>query len=278
MLVLLAGGLAFTARATPVSPDPATTPYQTIVDRNVFALKPPPPPPSAEEAKPPPVKITLTGITTIVGKRALMKSPAPPGKPGEPAKPELSYILAEGQREGDVEVLEIDDKSGNVKINNAGVVVTLNIDKDGPKLPTTGLPPGVPPPPMGAMPGSRVITPFGGGNPGFTMPARTLRLPPANGGLPSSGMPSAGMNPMFNGTGIPQPQTSQPQQPAASLEQQILLLETQREMNKNNPNFPPLPPTPLSEGAGTPGSTPAQTGPPSFPILPRPGGLPPIPQ
>ena len=111
MLVFLAGSFAVGVSALGVTTDAQNTPYQSIVDRNVFALKPPPPPPDPEATKPPPVKITLTGITTILGnKRALMKSPAPPGKPGEPAKPEVSYILTVGQREGDVEVIDIDER------------------------------------------------------------------------------------------------------------------------------------------------------------------------
>src|SRR5262249_46742107 len=163
--------------------------------RNVFALKAPPPPPDPEANKPPPVKITLTGITTILGnKRALMKTPAPPGKPGEPAKQEMSYILTVGQREGDIEVLDIDEVGGNVKVRNGSIEVTLNIDKDGPKLAATPLPVGAPPgvavpgrpmPPIpGAAPGITPPTPTR--NPGFSMPTRTLRLPPAGAGAPNA--------------------------------------------------------------------------------------------
>jgi hypothetical protein len=34
--------------------------------------------------------------------------------------------------------------------------------------------------------------------------------------------------------------------PALSPEEQIIMMEAQREANKNNPKFPPLPPTPLT--------------------------------
>ena len=79
----------------------------------MFGLKPPPPPPTPEANKPPPPKITLQGITTFVGiKRVLFKVQMPP-KPGDPPKGEQSFILAEGQRDGDIEVLEIDDKPGD---------------------------------------------------------------------------------------------------------------------------------------------------------------------
>src|SRR6267378_902744 len=94
----------------------SANPYQGIVDRNVFALKPPPPPPpppAVDNTKPTGPKIILTGITTILGKRALMKATLPrqnePGKPPEPAKEE-SFMLKEGERQGEIEVLEINDK------------------------------------------------------------------------------------------------------------------------------------------------------------------------
>jgi hypothetical protein len=278
--VLVIWGLGWGITVNAVTTDAPANPYQTIVDRNVFSLKPPPPPPGPEETKAPPVKITLTGITTIVGKRALMKAPAPPGKPGEPAKPELSFILSEGQRDGDIEVLEIDEKGGNVKVNNAGIVVTLNIDKDGPKLPTTPLPAGVAPGALG-IPGA--IPPPGGprtapagaaGNAGFTMPTRTLRLP-------QGGTPTAGTGAVNPSGGYPQPvaqlqlQQQQAQQQPVSLEQQILTMEAYREMNKNNPKFPPLPTTSVTPGEEAAPQTPGQQ---NVPSLPRPGGFPPIPQ
>src|SRR6267154_806153 len=185
--------LAFLALTTALTADAITSsvpqgqdgPYQGIVDRNAFALKPPPPPPDPEATKPPPSKITLTGITTILGPRALMKTPPAPAKPGETPKPEHSYILGVSQREGDIEVLEIDDKAGSVKVNNAGIVVMLTFEKDGPKLPATPLPavPGIPipglPAPTGAAPASAGQT---GLNPGFTMPTRIPRVPGAAAG------------------------------------------------------------------------------------------------
>jgi hypothetical protein len=81
--------------------------YKAIPDRNVFKLTEPPQvqPPS----NPPPVlpKITLTGITTILGRKlAVLRVQLPP-LGGQPAKEE-SYMLAEGQRDGNIEVLQID--------------------------------------------------------------------------------------------------------------------------------------------------------------------------
>ena len=63
-----------------------TTPYQGIVERNVFGLKPPPPPELAPVNTPPPPRIILQGVTTFMGiKRVLMKV-LMPAKPPDPAK------------------------------------------------------------------------------------------------------------------------------------------------------------------------------------------------
>src|SRR3974390_2908836 len=117
----------------------ADNPYSGIVVRNVFNLRPPPRP---EDNLPPPQappKITLTGITDILGnKRALMKTQMvlAPGKPAT----EQSLILAEGQRDGEIEVLSIDEQTATVKVSNHGVVQELNFDKDAIKLATASAP------------------------------------------------------------------------------------------------------------------------------------------
>jgi hypothetical protein len=110
-------------------------PYHQICERNVFGLKAPQPahlePPSA-----PLPKITLTGITTILGsKRALLKVQFPP-KPPQPAK-EQSYILTEGQRDGSIEVLEINEKTANVKVDNSGTVMEITFEKSNPTPPAS---------------------------------------------------------------------------------------------------------------------------------------------
>jgi hypothetical protein len=163
----------------------ATNPYQAIVDRNVFGLKPPPPPPKTEPDKPPPPKITLNGITTIFGKPRAVMSVQLPARPPEPSKPQ-SFILAEGQRDGDLEVLEINEKldGGTVKVSNSGTVQTLSMDKDGAKIPNTAAAPvpGAPPVP-GAFPPPPVYNPVvnPSANPApsgmKTIPTRQLRLP-----------------------------------------------------------------------------------------------------
>ena len=149
-----------------VTADSAESPYHGIVDRNVFNLHPPPPPPSPESLikKEPLPKITLNGITTILGKKiTFLTIPGP--KPGTPPE---TLMLAEGQAQSDIEVKEIDEKAGVVKVLNHSEPQTLDFDHDGakpvnvPQPPPgpTGMPtpfPAIPaaPPPPNVNPGSQ---------------------------------------------------------------------------------------------------------------------------
>jgi hypothetical protein len=170
----------------------AQNPYQGIIERNVFGLRPPTPTTPPEVVAPPAPKITLTGVTTILGKKMVLFKVQSPARPPEPAK-EQSFILSEGQREGQIEVLEIDEHASAIKFNNYGTVMTLTMEKDGAKIPNT--PPLVaapvpqptpyanpanpgtyaPPPPMPTAtmppPGAEGVQPM------KTIPTRTLRLP-----------------------------------------------------------------------------------------------------
>jgi hypothetical protein len=217
--------------------------YNGIVDRNVFGLKPPTPPPDPNANKAPekPSTITLTGITTILGnKRALLKV-AIPARPPEPAKDE-NYMLTEGQRDGNVEVLEINERTGSVKVSNAGEISTLTFDKNGAKLVASAPPvPGAmqsPPPGMG-MPGGA----SGGAaaNPGTlrTIPTRTMRTgqaPENNNNSQIGGAPNG------NAGNASHLQNFDPAE-------QTILIEVERERTKadvETGKFPPLPPTQLT--------------------------------
>ncbi len=102
-------------------------PYHEISDRNLFGLRPPPPPRTEQLVTEPP-KVLLTGITTILGDtRALLKVQFP-ARPSQPVKEE-SCILAEGQRQGSLEVLEINEKAATVKVDDAGTVMMITFEK-----------------------------------------------------------------------------------------------------------------------------------------------------
>ena len=270
MLVWLAGGLTLCVAATASTAAAADNPYQGIVERNVFGLKPPTPPPSPEDTKPPPPKITLTGITTILGnKRALLKF-TPPPKPGEPAKEE-SYTLAEGEREGGLEVLEIDEKERTVKVNNYGTVATLDFETNGIKTAPAAPPPGVPPP---VRPGMPMRGPAGAPGMGTTpMPARPLRVPPGAGAYvapqASAGADQPAVNPAMTA------QAPAVQEGSSNLEENLMMLELNR--IKNQPMveaglMPPLPRHEMSDDMRTAilGADPAAT----QTAAPAPAGLP----
>jgi hypothetical protein len=123
----------------------AGNPYEGIASRNVFRLRPS----LYQEQLPAPVllpRVTLNGITTILGDRRALLRVTHPAQPPEPAT-EMSCILAVGQREGPVEVLVIDETAGSITINNSGTVMVLTLAKDSPQpqaMPRT-VPPSPPP-------------------------------------------------------------------------------------------------------------------------------------
>jgi hypothetical protein len=106
-----------------------TNPFEAILTKNIFGLVPIPPPP--EQPKPALPKITLTGITTVTGPaRALLKM-APPAGASNPGG-ERFFNLKAGEREGDLEVLEINEKPGSVVVNYSGTTITLVFEPEKP--------------------------------------------------------------------------------------------------------------------------------------------------
>jgi hypothetical protein len=291
MLVCILAAFALCAAANAVTANSSGSPYQSVVERNVFGLKPPPPPPDPEANKPPPPKMFLQGITTFGGiKRALLKTQMP-AKPGEPPKGEQSFVLAEGQRDGDIEVLEIDAKGGTVKVNDFGMIATLDFEHNGIKTVTAAPVAGAVPHPAGGFPapGANPFTPAGGAQPPPI--TRPMRLPRPTGAAASfesggatpayaSGTPSLGLG----GTQVPLSQSTpaqgQPQAAAQTAqadnmtaEQRFLMVEAYREQMKQlGQQVPPIPPTPLSRelNSGSPSAGPTTTQP-NMPPLPRPG-------
>jgi hypothetical protein len=117
-------------------------PYLGIAGSNVFHLKPL----QRREADPPELalpRIKLVGITTFGDKRALLNVFLPAAPP-EPAS-EHSCILAVGQREGPIQLLEVDELAGRVTLRNSGkeMLLTLEYEKPGPQNPAM---PAEPPP------------------------------------------------------------------------------------------------------------------------------------
>jgi hypothetical protein len=228
-------------------------PYQTVVERNVFCLKPAPPPaPDPSSIKPPAPPVKLTGIFELRGiKHALMKTTPPGTKPGDASK-EQSYILSEGEREGDLEVLKINEIAGIVTVNEFGTVTNITFDTNvthTASAPAPGGPAGgglrpngaIPPP---SMPGMRSI------------PPRALRLPSRNGEAvaaatsAASGMPALGgaigASPSQGQTITPQ---ADPQGQQMSGEAAAAMIEAERELTKQavlDGKAAPIPITPFT--------------------------------
>ena len=234
-------------------------PYSKIIGRNTFALKAPPPPPAPLVAPPaPPPKVSLQGISTILGRaQALLKVKIDP-KPSEPAK-DLSLVMDVGQREGEVEVLSIDPAAGTVNISNQGTPLTLSIkDADKPAagpaaastpvqtalpvanpyqlntIPTQTLPPAMTPPSRPAGGGTSFI-PFGGALP---VPTRPLRGGAASTDAAQS-TPADGLSASGNTQSSYQPPTT-----GLSVDEQMAVLAVQHKASEGTPNPLPLPPLP----------------------------------
>jgi len=291
MWVCLASGLALSVTVGAAS-EGTDSPYQDIITRNVFALKPPPPPPAPEETKAPPSKLLLTGIWTVNGKLALLKTAAEPAKAGHPAEPERFYNLHIGERDGDVEVVSIDEKAGSVTVMNAGQQEILTFEKNGVKLASTPAPavpgapgalpgalPGVPRPPMGVIPPAMKPSTRMPNLPHFpTRQLRTTSPAGASRGTYSGAGVLPGTTPAYS-THVT---TKQSTKPPLTLEESLIMTEVARERTRAQVaagKLPPLPPNPFlpSGNAQENGATPSDTsssGAPSGPTLPSLPGMP----
>src|SRR5947207_8127195 len=110
------------------SPALRANPYGVILDRNAFHLHPRTAIVAKKPVEPLP-KVRLTGITTIFpSNRALFLVDYPPASRSERPKQE-SYILSEGQKAGPIQVLAIDEKNSQVKLNEAGTITNVTFEK-----------------------------------------------------------------------------------------------------------------------------------------------------
>ena len=228
--LVLSAGAGSAAAASPANP------YAGIVERNVFALKPPLP------------KIELTGITSIFGQKQAM------GRVLVPPNLVNSFFLSEVQREGDVEVLEIDEKAGAVHFNNRGEPQWVSLPTNNiAGTATAGAPQRGAPPPVTVNPAAPPVSamPAISGAPRtIPLPQRPIR-PPTAPGAPEETPAAPVMAPPMMSMPTMAPPTMVVPTPSAPVqtmtpEEQIIMMEVERERNKNNPDFPPLPPTELT--------------------------------
>jgi hypothetical protein len=129
-MACLLGLLVFGSAANTLRAASSQNPYGGIVQRNVFDVKPPAPIPLVEAPPTPQMPdIWLNGLTDILGKKQVMMKVRFPSKPPK----EESYILTEGQREGDIEILAIDVKAGTVKVKIFDQIRELSLEVNGVK-------------------------------------------------------------------------------------------------------------------------------------------------
>lgn len=244
-------GCVLAAAGSTYAIDNQESPYKSIVVRNAFALRPPPQVEVKEEAPKDVPRITLTGMTDILGLKQVVLKAELPARQGQTAK-EQSYLLGVGDRQDGIEVVSIDETAGSVKLNVEGVEgsLTLDFQHNGPKPPSggtgpvpammaanTGFPPGHRFPGMPAPPGQVAQT----------IPGVSYSPPPVNpaidnsGGLnanpqmaqnaPAVGPQPTGLNWAGNGGQKPvdpnEPAVAQ-YNPGVTSEEQAILIEAQR--------------------------------------------------
>lgn len=239
--------------------DTKANPYEAIVERNPFGLKPPPPPappedPSTKAPPAPPATVEVTGITSILSsKRALLEIVPGPGKPM------IKPILSEGERVDSVEVISINVEKNEVVVKNSGVItnLTFKVAKSTPvpagahgAVPPPATPGTFPPP----VPPHTTYNNYGTGGRGVQM----------GGGAPPVAPAAAGVNPS-GATGadgfrsIPSRNIRGGQQGSVPLsaEESVLQVEQNRVLNQQisqntGIRLPPLPPTVLNPNPGNP--------------------------
>lgn len=117
-------------------------PYARIAARNIFHLVPVPsasPPPAVEASLP--LKLTPKGIMTIFGRVQVLFTMAEESRRGQPVK-EHFLVLGEGEREGNVEVIRIDQENSVITFSNHGTIQELPLGRATPGNPGPSVPPG----------------------------------------------------------------------------------------------------------------------------------------
>jgi len=221
-------------------------PYAPIVTRNIFGLVPiPTNAPVDPSTLTPPPKITPNGIMTLFGKVQALFKVAGVAHPGQPPKDE-SYVLCEGDRQDEIEVVKIDEKAATITFNNHGVVQALPLVAG--TAVSGGAAPALPAFPTPGLPAPR-MGPGGGAPLGFGGRFGRNRPAPSN---PAPASPDMGGAPSFGG-GNNQAASSANQE-QLSPEAQVLMMEASRMETQDAVNqgfMPPLPPTVITPAEAT---------------------------
>lgn len=209
-------------------------PFAEIVQRNVFNLNPVTQKPTVDPNNLP-LKITPSGIQNFFGTVQVLFKTSEAAKPGQKAKDKY-YMLSEGQRQDDIEVVKIDQQNEMVTFRNHGTVQELPLVAD--SVGKSKLPP-----PPNSRPGTVIP-----GRTGGTRGSRHEGFNPFNRrGRTSSNGQNGGSdnNPAIRS--IPT-RTYQPPQTGLTPQQSAILIEEQRAkmLDAGNPAAKLLPPTKLT--------------------------------
>ena len=113
-------------------------PFQAIMQRDVFRLRPP----TVQVPKPPPpprAKVRLVGITGLLGHEVALLEVQVAAKGSEPAK-QFSAVLGEGQKQQGVEVLHINPRTHLVQVDSYGTTLALTFEPEKPRSPSRVMP------------------------------------------------------------------------------------------------------------------------------------------
>jgi len=216
--------------------------------RNVFGLSDAvvTPPPPVDPAPPP--NVTLIGLSTLMSVPQAIVVVKPPSMPGKPAPAEETYIMNQGERRGELELLRVNVKAGTAKIKLEGVESTISMRTNAPMMRAAAP---TPPGGVGAFPRP----------PAYTPPPPAGYAPPAQPGVASAGQGGyySGASPNssnpdsaggINGgqSAIPPRPVRTDQPPALSQEEQTLMIEAQRQdaIQRGDSMAIILPPTEMS--------------------------------
>jgi hypothetical protein len=236
LAALVAPTIGLPAITHAVSPDNR---YHVISQRNVFSLHDPPPHTNDPVPPRPLPRVKLTGIASLLGVKRAFFEVSPPAQPGKPPGKEQSFIIEEGERQGVIEVLQINERAATVTIKNDGVEAVLALDK------SPGLPSSPNGPPTPGMAGGSHIPP-----PGIRPNMLDRRQSAETEGRPnlhpldfSQAAADAGPDPRQSHS---LPTTQSPPDPDMSLEQKVLLTEIERQRMQpliDHGLYPPIPDT-----------------------------------
>ncbi len=182
-------------------------PYALISERNPFRMNPPPPTPSADSLLPAPElpEVILSGTMIVAGLQRAMfavktkepKDPKPGKQPAAPQETTTYMCLAEGDKDGPVQLLKIKKGGDEVEIMNSGTHMTLTMKENGfSKDTTTAARGGGPAAVIHNLPGANP------NNPPTTMPGQPAAQPGGSGGINVGGAGNDSYRTGINAAGI----------------------------------------------------------------------------